>query len=474
MNDEIIVYILVGVVALLCFVIIAIQLIESKLITSAIKKQQEDVESIKNKDTGLVLANVVKEKVAKELAINEDMIEISQIRDIQSLKISDGIGKELCTVDFDIPKNYLMPKESFFNENKQLKTLIGSLLGEGIRKSDVFIKAYQQNGMFLARFSPEVSKGLKTGVYKLVKQGTKLEAYCRETGKFKEIAQNVGPAGGVAYFANPVMIALAAWQIMATITLQHYLTSMDSKMTSVLDGVWDLKYKINNDRIGKIESSMNYLRNVQNKVKKGYVNQENIGVYLSQMEIVERDIYEIIYACNMDVKSYINKTLASVKTEQDMDGCVKNLIRTIDEYNYIQQTVFSAECTLVLLEQDKSILGVNNEQIEGELNEIANLIEKQQLLAMESKNVLFDGINKLKGGFFTREKKEIESQESVKNRFKNYECQWNQNTENIREFVKEQLNMTKKVEITSHNDIVLAIKLDENMNVSDVAQYLNV
>ena len=121
MNDEIIVYILVGVVALLCFVIIAIQLIESKLITSAIKKQQEDVESIKNKDTGLVLANVVKEKVAKELAINDDMIEISQIRDIQSLKISDGIGKELCTVDFDIPKNYLMPKESFFNENKQLK-----------------------------------------------------------------------------------------------------------------------------------------------------------------------------------------------------------------------------------------------------------------------------------------------------------------------------------------------------------------
>lgn len=474
MNDEIIVYILVGIVAVLSLVMIVIQLIEGSFVSSAIKRQQEDLESIKNKDIGLVLTNVVKKKVAKELAINEDAIEISQIRDIQSLKLSDEIGKELCTIDFDVPKNYLMQKDSFLNENKQLKTLIGNLLGEGIRKSDVFIKAYQQNGMFLAKFSPEVSKGLKTGVYKLVRQGTKLEAYCRETGKLKEIAQNAGPAGGAAFLTNPVMVALAVWQVMATITLQHYLTSMDSKMTSVLDGTWDLKYKINNDRIGKIESAMTYLRNVQNKVKKGYVNQENIYVYLSQMEIVERDIREIIYACNMDVKSYINRTLANVKTEQDMDGCVENLIRTIDEYNYIQQTVFSAECTLVLLEQNKSILGVNNEQIEGEINEIVDLIENQQQLAMKSKSDLFVGINKLKGGFFTREKKEIERQKYVKNHFEKYECQWNQNTENIREFVKEQLNMTKKVEMVSHNDIVLAVKLDENMNVSDVAQYLNV
>ena len=466
-----IVYILVGVIAVLSLVMIVIQLIEGNLVSSAIKKQQEDLESIKSKDVGLVITNIVKEKVAKELAINEDVIEISQIRDIQSLKLSDEIGKELCTIDFDVPKNYLMQKDSFLNENKQLKSLIGNLLGEGVRKSDVFIKAYQQNGMFLAKFSPEVSNGLKTGVYKLVRQGTKLEAYCRETGKFKEIAQNAGPAGGAAFLANPVMVALAVWQVMATITLQHYLTSMDSKMTSVLDGTWDLKYKINNDRIGKIEGAMTYLRNVQNKVKKGYVNQENIYVYLSQMEIVERDIREIIYACNMDVKSYINKTLANVKTEQDMDGCVENLIRTIDEYNYIQQTVFSAECTLVLLEQNKSILGVNNEQIESELNEIVDLVENQQQLAMKSKSDLFVGINKLKGGFFTREKKEIERQEFVKNHFKKYECQWNQNTENIREFVKEQLNMTKKVEMTSQNDIVLAIKLDENMNVSDVAQY---
>ena len=219
---------------------------------------------------------------------------------------------------------------------------------------------------------------------------------------------------------------------------------------------------------------MNYLRNVQNKVKKGYVNQENVDVYLSQMEIVERDIYEIICACNMDVESYINKTLANVNTEQDMNGCVENLVRTIDEYNYIQQTIFSAECTLVLLEQDKSILGVNSEQIKGELNEIANLIENQQRLAMKNKTDLFDGVNKLKGGFFTREKKEMERQEFVKGRFKKYESQWIQNTENIREFVKEQLNMTKKVEFDSHNDIVLAVKLDENMNVSDVVQYLNV
>lgn len=472
MSDEIIVYVLVGVVAILCVVMIVIQLVESKLMSSAIKKQQEDVESIKNKDTGLVLVNVVKERVAEELAINKDMIEISQIQDVKSLKISDEVGKELCSVDFDIPQNYLMQKDSVFSENRQLKTLIGNLLGEGIRKSDAFIKAYQRNGMFLAKFSPEVSNGLKTGVYRLVNQGTKLEAYCRETGKFKEIAQNAGPAGGAACFANPAMIALAVWQIMATITLQHYLTSMDNKMTSVLDGVWDLKYKINNDRIGKIESSMNYLRNVQNKVKKGYVNQENIDVYLSQMEIVERDIREIIYACNMDVKSYINKTLANVKTEQDMDGCVENLKRTIDEYNYIQQAVFSAECTLVLLEQDKSILGVNNEQIEGELNEIVDLIESQQQLAMKNKSDLFVGINKLKGGFFTREKKEMERQIFVKNYFEKYESQWNQNTENIQEFVKEQLNMTKKVEVASHNDIVLAVKLDENMNVSDIAQYM--
>lgn len=470
MSDEIIVYVLVGVVAILCVVMIVVQLVESKLMSSAIKKQQEDVESIKNKDTGLVLVNVVKERVAEELAINKDMIEISQIQDVKSLKISDEVGKELCSVDFDIPQNYLMQKDSVFNENRQLKTLIGNLLGEGIRKSDAFIKAYQRNGMFLAKFSPEVSNGLKTGVYRLVNQGTKLEAYCRETGKFKEIAQNAGPAGGAACFANPAMIALAVWQIMATITLQHYLTSMDNKMTSVLDGVWDLKYKINNDRIGKIESAMNYLRNVQNKVKNGYVNQENIYVYLSQMEIVERDIREIIYACNMDVKSYINEAL-NVKPEQDMDGCVENLIKTINEYNYIQQMVFSAECTLVLLEQDKSILGVNNEQIEAELNEIVGLIDNQQSLTMKSKSDLFAGINKLKGGFFTREKKELERRESVMSHFEKYERQWNQNTENIRDFVKNQISMIEKLGKDACNDIVLAVKLDENMNVSDIAHY---
>lgn len=468
--NEMVLYALIGVVVTLCIVLLVAQFIN----VSAIKKQQKDIEDIKNKDVGLVIANVVKEKVAKDLSIDDKLVEISQIRDVQSLKFSDDAGKKLCSIDFDVPKEYSMPNNSVFKDNTQIKLLIENLLGEGIRKSDVFIKAYQQSGMFLAKFSPEVEKGLRSGIYKLVKRGTKLEAFSRETGKFKEIAQNAGPAGGVAYFANPALIGLAVWQIMATITLQHYLTSMDSKMTSVLDGVWDLKYKINNDRIGKIESSMNYLRNVQNKVKKGYVNQENVDVYLSQMEIVERDIYEIICACNMDVESYINKTLANVNTEQDMNGCVENLVRTIDEYNYIQQTIFSAECTLVLLEQDKSILGVNSEQIKGELNEIANLIENQQRLAMKNKTDLFDGVNKLKGGFFTREKKEMERQEFVKGRFKKYESQWIQNTENIREFVKEQLNMTKKVEFDSHNDIVLAVKLDENMNVSDVVQYLNV
>jgi hypothetical protein len=133
--------------------------------------------------------------------------------------------------------------------------------------------------------------------------------------------------------------------------------------------------------------------------------------------------------------------------------------------------VFSAECTLVLLEQDKSILGVNNEQIEAELNEIVGLIDNQQSLTMKSKSDLFAGINKLKGGFFTREKKELERRGSVMSHFEKYERQWNQNTENVRDFVKNQISMIEKLGKDACNDIVLAVKLDENMNVSDVAHY---
>lgn len=429
-----------------------------------------DLDALKNKDTGMVIANIVKEKVARDLALNENQIDVSQIQDMKSLRISDLSDRELCCIDFDVPQNYSI-NNPLSSDNKQLNNLLENILGEGLKKSDVFLKALKYNKMFIAKFSDEVMRGLKDGTYKLIQNGTKLEAYVAKTGKFKEIATSVGPAGGAAALVNPALIAVAAWQLMATITLQHYLTSMDDKMTSVLQGIWDLKYKINNDRFGKIESAIHYLKMVQNRVKKGYVNQDNAQGYLSQFESIERDCWEVIYACNLDISSYIHQILAKVNNEQGMNECVDYMGKTIDEYNYLQNVISAAEFTLIVLEQGRSVLGVDSDQIKDDFESIRTLIDKQNDLIVKNKTALFDGIKKLKGGLLTRSKTEVANQDKVKSYFGNYEKQWLDKSDRIKSEIESQLEVIEKLEMKKNEPLSLAVKFDESMHVESIGIY---
>lgn len=437
-------------------------------------KQQDsvmkDLGILKNKDTGMIIANVVKEKVAKDLSLEESQIDVSQIQDMKALRISDLSDRELCCIDFDVPQNYSI-NSPLSSDNKQLKNLLENILGEGLKKSDVFVKALKNNKMFIAKFSDEVTRGLTDGTYKLIQNGAKLEAYAAKTGKFKEIATSVGPAGGVAALVNPVMIIVAAWQLMATITLQHYLTSMDDKMTSVLQGIWDLKYKLNNDRLGKIESAIHYLNMVQNRVKKGYVNQENVLGYLSQYESIERDCWEVIYACNFDISSYIHQILAKVNNEQSMEECVDYMGKTIDEYNYLQNAISAAEYTLIVLEQGRSVLGVDSDQIKDDYDSIKDLINQQNNLIIKNKTALFDGINKLKGGLLTRSKTEIAYQDKVKSYFGNYEKQWLAKSDRIKSEIEKQIEIVSILELKKKEPLSLAVKFDENLHIDTIGIY---
>lgn len=463
MNETQIIYVLFVILTAVCIVAMVI----------LVKRQgsvMKDLDVLKNKDTGMIIANVVKEKISKDLALSENQIDVSQIQNMKVLRISDSTDRELCSIDFDIPQNYSI-KNPLSSENKYLKNLLENILGEGLRKSDVFVRALKQKGMFIAKFSDEVMRGLKNKTYKLVQNGTKLEAYVAETGKFKEIATNVGPAGGAAALVNPALITVAAWQLMAAITLQRYLTSMDDKMTSVLQGIWELKYKINNDRLGKIESAIHYLHRIQNRVKKGYVNQENLPGYLSQFEFIERNCWEVIYACNFDIASYIHQILAKVNKEQSMEECVDYMSKTIDEYNYLQNTISAAEYTLIILERGRSVLGIDSDQIKDNLDSIKTLIEEQNNLIVKNKTDLFDGINKLKGGLFTRSKTETNYQDKVKSYFGNYEKQWLDKSKRIKSEIEKQIGIVVRLDFEKNDALSLAVKFDKNMHVETFGVY---
>lgn len=488
MNEMTILYALLSAILLLCVVIVYIQSVKSKKageyqaeIKNYLQKQQNDLESIKSKDNGIIVANIVKEEISKDLE-NSNLIEVQQLKDIQSFKMQDHSGKDLCSIDFNIPQDYLI-KDNSFAENKHVKWLLENLFSEGLRKSDVVINAVKQRGMFLAEFSPETLSALKKGYLKLMggvrlvavgaKEGNGLEIAGKiiKNGKTAAIAKNAGPAGGVAAVANPVTIALAIWQIMATITLQHYIAVMDDKMSSILQGIWDIKYKINNDRLGKIKSAMCYLENVQDRVKKGFINQDNLQTYLLQMEIIERDCKEVICACNYDITSYIPNTLAKVNPDQDMNANADNIIKTIDEYNYLQSSIYFAEYVLVELEQVRSILGVEYDQIKDDFDSIRALIENQSQFTNDNKTALFDGINKLKAGFFTSNATAVKLQENVKKYFVQYSNKWDDKAIKLKQEVKKRLEMVDELENIMMNPITLAIKLDKNMDIERIGLY---
>ena len=130
MNETQIIYVLFVILTAVCIVAMVI----------LVKRQgsvMKDLDVLKNKDTGMIIANVVKEKISKDLALSENQIDVSQIQNMKVLRISDSTDRELCSIDFDIPQNYSI-KNPLSSENKYLKNLLENILGEGLRKSDVF------------------------------------------------------------------------------------------------------------------------------------------------------------------------------------------------------------------------------------------------------------------------------------------------------------------------------------------------
>jgi len=169
--------------------------------------------------------------------------------------------------------------------------------------------AYDSATKWILKFSREVTQGLNTGVYHLQSSIDGVQAVARDAqGRIVEhgrlVQAGMSPVAGVAI----------AWQILAIITAQKFLSDINKRLANIESAINEIKGMIDLQEWSKIEGAYKYLAENLNKLKNiYYLSQEEFNALLFHIEgIIKESEGKLFYfkeRANVQKNEILNREL---------------------------------------------------------------------------------------------------------------------------------------------------------------------
>jgi len=142
---------------------------------------------------------------------------------------------------------------------------------------------------WILKFSPEVAEGLNRGLYHLAASTDGVQTVARDAqGRIVEHGRLV--QAGI----SPVAAATIAWQILAIVTAQKFLSDINKRLASIESALDEIREMIDLQAWSSMEGAYKYLADKFDKMRKAPLSEEELKVLLNHIEDILKDSEKIL------------------------------------------------------------------------------------------------------------------------------------------------------------------------------------
>ncbi len=193
-----------------------------------------------------------------------------------------------------------------------------SALGPILERAPVLAQAGAgAQGLYVLRFAPEATVALKDGSLALMKAAS--------GGVRANAVNSAGQIGaqGTLHGANAfraASAALAAWQVLAIVTAQKFLSDINKRLANIEKGVKKIHEWLENDRIGQLEAAFAYAKETAHALRTHAFNEQELEVRVHELERHDSECRQVMRAVEREMgqlKDDLSEELASTGDLED-------------------------------------------------------------------------------------------------------------------------------------------------------------
>jgi virulence-associated protein VapD len=95
---------------------------------------------------------------------------------------------------------------------------------------------------------------------------------------------------------------LAVWQVLAIVTAQKFLSDINKRLASIERGISDLKQWLEQERLGRLQGSLTYLKQLAEVAQRRDLTETDAMVFASQLESIERESQQVMASTEMPLE----------------------------------------------------------------------------------------------------------------------------------------------------------------------------
>lgn len=159
--------------------------------------------------------------------------------------------------------------------------------------------------MYTLRFGAETMKGLADGSLSMMRS---VEGGIR--GNVVNAKGTIVAQASLDAVSKAGVAAMAVWQVLAIVAAQKFLADINQKLASIERGIADLKAWLEEERLGRLQGNLAYLRQMAEAAQKGGLTETDIVALATQLEAIERESQHVMASVEMP----LDAAFAQVKT----------------------------------------------------------------------------------------------------------------------------------------------------------------
>ncbi len=194
-------------------------------------------------------------------------------------------------------------------------------------------------GVYILRFAPEATAALKDGSLALMKAaGGGVRANAANS------AGRIGAQGTLhgADAFRAASAALAAWQVLAIVTAQKFLSDINKRLANIEKGVKKIHEWLENDRIGQLEAAFAYAKETAHALRTHAFNEQELEVRVHELESHDSACRQVMRAVEREMGQLKDDLSEELASTGDLDDSRAELTALAERVRQLGQTYLYA------------------------------------------------------------------------------------------------------------------------------------
>lgn len=302
----------------------------------------------------------------------------------------------------------VLEKESF-REAEALPAELGHALEPVFRTIPALANVLASSGgLVRVTFSPEVTKGLADGSFKLM----------HRAGGFQATAvDSSGLTVGNGLFAldravSSVAVASAIWQILSVVTAQKFLSDINKRLASIEEGVKRLETWLDSQEQGKFIGSMKYMATISRR-KTAEFGADRSGSVSNQLENIFHESLQSIAANSIRAEATVAE-LVSKKFDGNLKENEAEFRRLMQAYFVPASYAIRFKLTAALSECMGSFVERRPGRENGRLDSVVHDAEVMLRTIKDDAERMRNKAAEIKGGFWDTDQQERAKRKDIR------------------------------------------------------------